>query len=208
PDRFVLDKGTLAIQERVISVKDKVMATLAGDGAGQSGPRDAASLDDGQVVELGRLGLRVEQFFRMPCDIEWALSQGGFFLLQARAIKGAPGAGARRGSSAPPDVPAAETPQARRLACGLGAATPLSNEDLRDMEQIRQEEIASLRARAEPSGTVWSRFNLAEILPEPTPMTWAIVRRFMSGQGGFGRMYRDFGFDPDRSLDEDGIFDL
>src|SRR5262249_10859918 len=50
PDRFVLDKGTLTIQERVISVKDKVMATLARDGAGQSGPRDAASLDDGQVV--------------------------------------------------------------------------------------------------------------------------------------------------------------
>ena len=39
-------------------------------------------------------------------------------------------------------------------------------------------------------------------------MTWAIVRRFMSGKGGFGLMYRDLGFDPDPALDEDGIFDL
>src|SRR5262249_90262 len=112
PDRFVLDKGTLAIQERVISVKDKVMATLARDGAGQSGPRAAASLDDGQVVELGQLGLRVEQFFRMPCDIEWALSQGRFFLLQARAVKGAPGETGAPGSPRP----ASPTPPPRRPA--------------------------------------------------------------------------------------------
>src|SRR5262249_90263 len=81
----------------------------------------------------------------------------------------------------PPPGPAAESPQAGRLACGRGAAIPLSDEDRRQMDQIRQEEIAALRARAELGGTVWSRFNLAEILPEPTPMTWAIVRRFMSG---------------------------
>src|SRR5262249_51583175 len=39
-------------------------------------------------------------------------------------------------------------------------------------------------------------------------MTWAIVKRFMSGQGGFGLMYRDLGFDPDPALDDEGIFDL
>src|SRR5262249_10515955 len=75
-------------------------------------------------------------------------------------------------------------------------------------EQVRREEIAALAARAEPGGTVWSRYNLAEVLPEPTPMTWAIVRRFMSGRGGYGLMYRDVGFDPDPALDEEGVFDL
>jgi pyruvate,water dikinase len=39
-------------------------------------------------------------------------------------------------------------------------------------------------------------------------MTWAIVRRFMSGRGGFGLMYRDLGFDPDPSLDDDGVYEL
>src|SRR5581483_10988299 len=56
--------------------------------------------------------------------------------------------------------------------------------------------------------TVWSRFNLAEVLPRPTPMTWAVVRRFLSGRGGFGLMYRDLGFDPDPALDDEGIYDL
>src|SRR5262249_39591820 len=35
-----------------------------------------------------------------------------------------------------------------------------------------------------------------------------IVRRFLSGRGGLGLMYRDLGFDPDPALDEDGIYDL
>jgi rifampicin phosphotransferase len=176
PDRFVLDKEDLKILERNISRKDKIVATLAEGGAVQSPARDAASLTDDRVVELARLGMRVEAYFGHPCDLEWGLSAGQFYLLQSRAIKQSAAAG--------PAIDAAER------------------------EQVRQEEIAALRARSEPGGTVWSRFNLYEILPEPTPMTWAIVKRFMSGQGGYGQMYRDLGFDPDPALDDDGIFDL
>jgi pyruvate,water dikinase len=87
-------------------------------------------------------------------------------------------------------------------------ARPITAGGAAEREQVRREEIAALQARAEPTGTVWSRFNLAEVLPDPTPMTWSVVRRFMSGRGGFGLVYRDLGFDPDPSLDEEGIFDL
>lgn len=87
-------------------------------------------------------------------------------------------------------------------------ARPITTAGAFEREHARREEIARLRTLAEPGGTVWSKFNLAEILPEPTPMTWAIVRRFMSGKGGFGLMYRDLGFDPDPGLDEIGVFDL
>jgi pyruvate,water dikinase len=87
-------------------------------------------------------------------------------------------------------------------------ARPITAGGAAERDQVRREEIAALRARAEPTGTVWARFNLSEVLPEPTPMTWAIVRRFMSGRGGYGLMYRDLEFDPDPALDEDGVFDL
>src|SRR5262249_34132102 len=90
----------------------------------------------------------------------------------------------------------------------LFQARPITAAGAAEREQVRREEIAALETRAEPGGTVWSRYNLAEILPEPTPMTWAIVRRFMSGRGGFGLMYRDLGFDPDPALDDEGMFDL
>jgi pyruvate,water dikinase len=145
-----------------------------------------ALLSDDQLAELGRLGLRVESYFGHPCDIEWAWSGGQFYSLQSRPIR-------RAGGVSPLMMPRIRglTPPARQ-----------------DMEQVRQAEITALRARAEPGGTVWARFNLCEILPAPTPMTWAIVRRFMSGRGGFGLMYRDLGFDPDPALDEEGVYDL
>ena len=87
-------------------------------------------------------------------------------------------------------------------------ARPITTGGAAEREQVRQEEIATLKARAKPAGTVWARFNLAEVLPEPTPMTWAIVQRFMSGRGGFGLLYQDLGYEPDPTLADDGIYDL
>jgi pyruvate,water dikinase len=92
--------------------------------------------------------------------------------------------------------------------CWLLQARPITAAGAAEREQVRREEIAALAARAEPGGTVWSRFNLSEVLPEPTPMTWSVVRRFLSGRGGYGLMYRDLGFRPDPSLDEEGVYDL
>jgi pyruvate,water dikinase len=87
-------------------------------------------------------------------------------------------------------------------------ARPITGSGAAEREQIRREEIAALVQKADPRGTVWSRYNLSETLPEPTPMTWALVRRFLSGKGGLGLMYRDLGFEPDPALDEEGIYDL
>jgi len=87
-------------------------------------------------------------------------------------------------------------------------ARPITTAGAFEREQVRREEVAALAARADASGTVWARYNLAEVLPAPTPMTWAIVRRLMSGLGGYGLMYRDLGFDPDPALDREGFIDL
>lgn len=87
-------------------------------------------------------------------------------------------------------------------------ARPITTIGAQDREQVRREEIAAAARLASAEGTVWARINLSEVLPAPTPMTWAIVRRFMSGKGGFGLMYRDLGFRPSRALDEAGTFDL
>lgn len=174
PDRFVLDKRTCELLERHISRKEKKVATLAADGRAPAGGIDDASLSEEQVLELGRLGLRVEAYYKHPCDLEWALSSGQFFLLQSRAIR----------------------------YKGAAAIDPA------ERERLKRAEIERLAKLAAPEGTVWSRFNLSEILPEPTPMTWSIVRSFMSGRGGYGEMYRDLGFDPDPELNDECAFDL
>jgi hypothetical protein len=44
-------------------------------------------LDCGQVSELGRLLRRTEDVLGMPVEIEWALDERGFTLLQARPLR-------------------------------------------------------------------------------------------------------------------------
>jgi phosphohistidine swiveling domain-containing protein len=87
-------------------------------------------------------------------------------------------------------------------------ARPITTAGAADREQVRREEIAALQALADPAGTVWSRTNLVEVLPEPTPLTWTVVRALLSGGGGSGMMYRDFGFAPDPALADLTVYDL
>jgi pyruvate,water dikinase len=169
PDRFHLDSHTGKVLDRHVATKT-LMRGAAGEEAVPPEKQTIACLDDAQLSQLAELGRRVEAHHGEPRDVEWALADGRFWLLQSRPITA--------------------TGRAER-------------------EQVRQEEIAALRARAAPAGTVWARYNLSEVLPAPTPMTWSIVsRHLMPGKGGFGLMYRDLGFDPDPALDEEGAFDL
>lgn len=78
----------------------------------------------------------------------------------------------------------------------------------RDVEAGRQAEIARLRERAAGTRGLWVAHNLGETLRFPTPLTWDITRRLMSGSGGFGRMYQDLGYRPSREVCENGFLEL
>ncbi len=77
-----------------------------------------------------------------------------------------------------------------------------------DAEIARAETIVRLRAVAGKERRVWVTHNLRETLRAPTPLTWDIVRRFMSGSGGFGLMYQDFGYRPSAEVCEHGFLEL
>lgn len=77
-----------------------------------------------------------------------------------------------------------------------------------DRKSVRQEVIEKLKSVADPRGTVWVRYNLSEILPWPTPMTWAVVQRLIAADGGIGGMNRDLGGRPDPALNGQSGFDL
>jgi pyruvate,water dikinase len=168
PDRFYIDRQTFALNRQEVHAKPICM-TADGVQNVEPGRQSQPCLDAAQLRQLAQLGLRVEQFYGGPRDIEWAWADGQIWLLQAR---------------------------------------PVTTAGAFEKEEFRKSEIARLRALAEATGTVWARYNLAEVLSQPTPMTWAITRRFMSGRGGYGLMFRDLGFDPHPQLDEEGIVDL
>jgi len=78
----------------------------------------------------------------------------------------------------------------------------------RDVEIGRKEEVWRLRQALRGGHKVWVIHNLAETLPAPTPLTWDIIRRFMSGDGGYGTMYKDLGYRPGRRVCEEGFLEL
>jgi pyruvate,water dikinase len=87
-------------------------------------------------------------------------------------------------------------------------ARPITAAGMAEHEQVRREEIAVLAQRAKPGGTAWSRYNIPEGMPEPTPMTWALVSHLLSERGGCGMMYRDLGY-KERDTDAEGcVYDL
>jgi rifampicin phosphotransferase len=89
PDTIVVAKAGGTIIEQQINAKD-VMTVRTPDGTReQSVPadrRDQAVLSPAQVAELAGLGVRIEQLYGLPMDIEWALHAGRFFIVQARPI--------------------------------------------------------------------------------------------------------------------------
>ncbi len=81
-------------------------------------------------------------------------------------------------------------------------------EILEDLERGRVEEIARLRGLAKNEPTVWVVHNLSETLPAPTPLTWDLVRWFMSAEGGYGQMYRLLGHRPQERQPGQGFLEL
>ena len=92
-DDLVVDKATGAVVSR--STADKQVMTLYADHGTQERPvpeerRRAPVLDDAGAAELARLGVRVEEHFGSPQDVEWARAAGRFFLVQARPVTALP----------------------------------------------------------------------------------------------------------------------
>ena len=89
PDRITLSRqGFLRSNEP--GRKDHRETCGHGQGAmPQAVPKDLVGkpcLDAGQAVTLGRLLRKAEDIFGMPVEIEWALDDSGFKLLQARPL--------------------------------------------------------------------------------------------------------------------------
>ncbi|MFP3937349.1 MAG: PEP/pyruvate-binding domain-containing protein, partial [Phycisphaerae bacterium] len=78
----------------------------------------------------------------------------------------------------------------------------------RAVEPLRGEEIRRLSAVSDAERKVWVLHNLDETLRHPTPMTWSIVRSFMSGAGGFGRMYSELGYRCSERVERNGFLEL
>jgi pyruvate,water dikinase len=91
PDEFYVDKSRGAITSRVIGRKQEKLINLPGGGI-QLVPvpeeeNVQPSLNDAQVHTLAKYGMKLEDYFQTPQDVEWAVDQQGkLFILQSRPL--------------------------------------------------------------------------------------------------------------------------
>ena len=91
PDRFVFQRSGLKLRE-VVAGDKRVRVVPGGTGDAvveQSVPEAVAaalSIDRETAREVARLGLRAEELFGVPVDVEWAFDGRRVWLLQARPI--------------------------------------------------------------------------------------------------------------------------
>ena len=133
-DTYVLDKeGPRVRSVRVGRKAFKVVRDASGReqkialAAEEAGRR---VLDDAALLELARLGERVEQHYGAPQDIEWAEAGGVFSLVQTRPITTLAGA-----SEAPADAPAGAL-----LVTGLGASPGVAAGKARVLKSLAEAE--------------------------------------------------------------------
>lgn len=93
PDRYLVDKNDGVIIDTSIARQEKMLIKN-----GQEPPFSTIwsdvllerqlkqKLTGKQICELANLCKKVELYFGFPCDIEWALANESFFLIQSRPI--------------------------------------------------------------------------------------------------------------------------
>jgi pyruvate,water dikinase len=91
PDRYLVDKRTLAIHRREVHHKDLVIeyASEGGTRRRMLSEEEATKpvLSDAEVVEVAGLGRRIEEHYGSPQDTEWAFDpDGALWMLQSRPI--------------------------------------------------------------------------------------------------------------------------
>ena len=145
PDRFVVDKSTFKIIEKQISDKKETMHIRdpkTGETIKVPVPKDKAlaqSLTDELVVELAKIGKVIEDHYKFPQDIEWAIEKGKIYILQTRVVT------ALFGEIKPPKPP---TPKEEEiLVKGLGASPGIGIGpvnvvlDVKSIAKVRQNDV-------------------------------------------------------------------
>ncbi|GAG27540.1 unnamed protein product, partial [marine sediment metagenome] len=90
PDSYVIDKKDWSIIDINISKQEKQIVRCLRKGvkwaAVPKSRQEKQKLTGEQIVELAKLCVQIEKHYRKPQDIEWALKDGKFYIVQSRPI--------------------------------------------------------------------------------------------------------------------------
>jgi pyruvate,water dikinase len=97
-DRYIVEREGMKITDRAINKKLKRVVMGGNKTEVADMPvelQEVSSLTDEEIIELAKVGLKIEEHFQVPTDIEWAYDANcpfpeNLFLVQARPMKAMP----------------------------------------------------------------------------------------------------------------------
>ena len=89
PDHYVVNKNTLQIESKFIAKQTWMITKMEETNANvniREEMQERQKLTDQQIIDLAKIGRRIEQHYGQPQDIEWAFSEGKMFIVQSRPV--------------------------------------------------------------------------------------------------------------------------
>ena len=89
PDRHEINKKSFGIENKKISYQAKKMTKIGGKNRIVNLNKSLGSrqkISDKQVIEVAKLGLKLEKHYYFPQDIEWAIEKNNIYIVQTRPI--------------------------------------------------------------------------------------------------------------------------
>ncbi|MFA5125493.1 MAG: phosphoenolpyruvate synthase [archaeon] len=89
PDNYIIDKETITLEAKKINKQDFMIIKEGKENIEVKlghGKADVQKLSDEKIIELAKIGKRIEEHYEKPMDIEWAMEHDELFIVQARPI--------------------------------------------------------------------------------------------------------------------------
>ncbi len=88
PDNYVINKKDFLIKNKKINNQEWMLTKkgAANEKVFLKEKSKLQKLDDAKIIELAKIGARIEQHYEKPMDIEWAMENNKLFIVQARPV--------------------------------------------------------------------------------------------------------------------------
>lgn len=89
PDTYVVHKKDKIILDKNINQQRKMIVKGKGGNIEKGIPKseqERQKLSDIQILKLSEICKRIEEYYRVPLDIEWAFAKNKFYIVQSRPI--------------------------------------------------------------------------------------------------------------------------
>jgi len=90
PDSYVVNKDTKSIVD--VNISEQAMMIVKGDGGSNrevdvpDEVKEQQKIEEAQILELAEICITVEEHYGFPVDIEWAMEDDVFYIVQSRPI--------------------------------------------------------------------------------------------------------------------------